>query len=65
MVKSWTNFAKYHDPSPGWDSVPDWRFSKGGRIGIFSDLEKEWKGLDTIVQRIELWNKLGNEVMKP
>ena len=65
MVKSWTNFAKYHDPSPSWDAVPGWRFAKGARIGIFGDMEKEGKGLDNIVKRIEIWNKLGNEVMKP
>ena len=65
MVRSWTKFAKYHDTSPGWDAVPGWRFAKGGRIGIFENVEKEGKKLENIVLRVDLWDKLGNDVMIP
>ena len=58
MVRSWTNFAKYHQPSPSWDTVSAWHFAKGGQIGIFGDIERAGEGVEDIRERIELLNKL-------
>ena len=63
MVRSWTNFAKYLQPSPGWDTVHGWHNTKGpGRyIGIFGDIETAGEGLEDIVERVQVWNKLIGE----
>ena len=61
MVRSWTNFAKYHQPSPSWDNVPVWHTAKGGKIAIFGNIEKAGEGVQDIRERIEVWNKLGKQ----
>ena len=61
VVRSWANFAKYHQPSPAWDTVPGWHHGRLGQIAVFGDLETVGEGVEDMWQRIQLWEVLGKE----
>merc|ERR1711892_5559 len=58
MLQSWTNFAKYEDPSPYLSSEPAW---PKGELMFFeeeSGLKKNESQLENILARMLLWDKM-------
>jgi hypothetical protein len=58
MIRSWTNFAKFENPSPYLSSQPEWPMGEMMFFEGESGLKKNKTQLNDLLARLMLWDKL-------
>ena len=58
MIRSWTNFAKFENPSPYLNSQPEWPKEEMVFFEPKSGLKSNETQLKDLLARLMLWDKL-------